>query len=244
MRTSRLFCPSLAVGTLSLPPEESHHAVSALRLTAGSEVVLFDGAGTEGAGTIKHVERGRVIVDVSRVTQHPFDAALRLTLVVAMGKAHRQGFLIEKCTELGVGAICPLLTTRSVTRPGTSAVNKWSRRAIEASKQSGRSWIPEILPPCTLAEVLSDGARFAWMGFADTVGTPRPLAELLSSVDAGSEIVVFVGPEGGFTEEERRRFLECGAVSVSLAPTVLRTETAAMAVCAAVSMCCAARRLD
>jgi 16S rRNA (uracil1498-N3)-methyltransferase len=207
-------------------------------------VVLFDGAGTDGVGTITQIGRRSVTVDVTSVMQRPYDAALRLTLGVAMGKAHRHGYLIEKCTALGVGAVCPLVTVRSVTKPGMSAVAKWTRRAIEASKQSGRSWVPEILPPSKLSDMLTDRSRYAWLGFADTTDAVKPLADQLSSIEVGAEILVFVGPEGGFTDEERHQLLKSGAVGTSLAPTVLRTETAAVAVCAAVGMCGARSQSD
>ena len=130
MQQPRLYCPDLCPGTLELPPEESRHLVSSLRASPGSEVVLFDGAGGEAAGVLQRVDRRRAQVVVGRVTRRPFELAHRLTLAVAMGRAHRQGYLVEKCTELGVAAIWPIVAARSVARPDKDAVARWSRRPV------------------------------------------------------------------------------------------------------------------
>lgn len=236
MSQVRLFCPYLSHGSLTLSPEESHHAITSRRVKAGAEVLLFDGVGGEASAVVTTVDRRAVMVDVSDIDHHPYDADLRLTLAVAMGKAHRQGYLIEKCTELGVAAFCPVVTERSVTKPGSSAVDRWSRRAIEAAKQSQRCWVPTIHPPTSLSEVIADTSRFAWVGFADTAGGCVPLDRLLQPMASGADILVLVGPEGGFSDAERDAMRAVGAVATSVAKTVLRTETAAVAVCAAIAM--------
>lgn len=236
MRRPRVFCPRLCEGTLNLPLEEAHHLSSVLRLGAGDTVTLFDGAGNEAAGVIRSINRRDVVVQCESVTPRPFDAELHLTLAVAVGRSHRQGYLVEKCTELSVGAIQPLLTTRSVTKPGASAVARWSRRAIEAAKQCGRSWVPEILPPSDMATVLNDCAGYGWVGVADAGTGTTTLTRAISSVASGSRILVFVGPEGGFGKAELEQLSDAGAVPVRLAPNILRTETAAVVVCATVCM--------
>ncbi len=236
MSQVRLFCAHLSIGSLTLSPEESHHAVASRRVKAGAEVLLFDGVGGEATAVVTSADRRTVVVDVSGIAHHPYDADLRLTLAVAMGKAHRQSYLIEKCTELGVAAICPIVTERSVTKPGSSAVDKWSRRAIEAAKQSKRCWVPTIHPSASLGEVISDTSSFAWVGFADTTGGCAPLDRMLQPMASGSDVLVLVGPEGGFSDAEREAMGAARAVPTSLSRTVLRTETAAVAVCAAIAM--------
>ena len=109
MRCHRLFCPDLTGSTVVLSPEESHHAATSLRLGVGDGVVLFDGAGSEASGLITRVNRKRVDVEVSDVKRVPFELTCRLTLGVAMGRTHRQAYLVEKCTELGVAAIWPII---------------------------------------------------------------------------------------------------------------------------------------
>ncbi len=255
MRCARLFCPNLDEGTVELPPEEARHAVGSLRLKGGAEVVLFDGAGGEADGVVARVGRHSVAVEVGAMTVRPFELAHRITLAVAMGRAQRQGYLIEKCTELGVAAIQPVIAERSVTKPGADAVGKWSRRAIEAAKQSGRAWVPVISVPCSFAESLTYASDFDASCVVhpcavsdvprsdereDSVRTGAtsnlPFSALLAELPDSPSVLVWVGPEGGWSDEECRQAVDAGAIAASLGPTVLRTETAAIAVCAAAAL--------
>ncbi len=248
MRQPRLYCPDLCPGTVELSPEESSHLVASLRATEGSEVVLFDGAGGEATGVLQRAHRRRAQVVVGPVTRRPFELAYRLTLAVAMGRTHRQGYLVEKCTELGVAAIWPIVGARSVARPDKDAVAKWSRRAIEAAKQSGRAWVPEIAAPMHFAELLGRVEEFDAAAVADpsSSGPGRcaviPFDTVLAALPAEGTVLALVGPEGGWSDDERAQ-LQAGRMAtatrltvVSLGPTILRTETAAVALCAAVAM--------
>jgi len=243
MSQTRLYCTPLAVGSVTLSAAESHHAAVVRRAKNGDEVVLFDGAGAEASGRIARPNRRAVVVDVEQITHHPPDLAIDLTLAVALGKAQRQSYVIEKCTELGVGAIWPLGTDRSVSRPGAATVEKWNRRAIEAAKQSRRRWLPQI----TAARALTDAAaafdQFDYVAFADTEGTRLEWDRAVRSLERGSRVLVLIGPEGGWSAAERSQLEECGAAAICLAPTVLRTETAAVAACAAVSLRAVALRV-
>lgn len=236
MSRTRLFCPTLAPGSLTLPPEEAHHAAGVLRCRMGDEVILFDGRGGEALAQIREISRRCVTVETGPVRRFTFDCDWRLTVAVVMGKAHRQSYLVEKCTELGAASIWPVRSERSVTRPGDSAAEKWSRRAIEAAKQSGRRWVPQVDPPHTLSEVLRRMGEFAAVAIADVQSQTRPFAELLKATARDASLLVLIGPEGGWSQAERAEAKETGAVAVSLAPTVLRTETAAVAACAAAAL--------
>ncbi len=236
MTVHRFHCATLGVGVNELSEEESRHAAVTLRLRRGDGVVLFDGSGHEGHGAVEQIDRRMVRVRVATIENCPFDTAYRLTLAVAMGKGNRQGYLIEKCTELGVAAIWPILAERSVTRPGDIAVEKWSRRAIEAAKQSGRSWVPPIESPQSLEVAIARSGEFTATALADPIEDGIAFHSFLAARQPGSEILVFVGPEGGWSDAERDGARKHGVPSVRLAPTILRVETAAIAVCAAVSM--------
>ncbi len=236
MPIPRLFCPELAAGTIRLSREETQHAAAALRLRRGAEVVLFDGRGNEGAARITDFEQRQLTVDVSEITRHPFELPCRLTLAVAMPKTPRQGYLIEKCTELGVAAIWPIIAEHSVTKPAKAAVEKWRRRAVEAAKQSRRCWIPEISPPRSFAESLADSKEVERSFLAHRSDSAVPLCRILASHVLPASILAWIGPEGGWSEPEREQAIEAGATVVLLAPTILRTETAAVTVCAAVAL--------
>ena len=233
MRRHRLYCPVLKAGSNTLSPEESHHAVTALRAKAGQEVILFDGAGRESTGVVIRTDRRNMTVEAAALTTRPFDSAYRITLAVAMGRAHRQGYLIEKCTELGVAAVWPIVTERSVSQPNASAVSRWSRRAVEAAKQSGRAWLPAIEPPTTFAQAVQLVSRFHASAFAQTGPALTPFVAFLAAQPASSSILVWIGPEGGWSDSEQILAQEAGVTLVSLGPVVLRTETAAVAACAA-----------
>lgn len=236
MTTARLYCPSIVLGIVELSPVESHHALDVLRVRGGEQVVLFDGVGAEGTGSIVAVGKGPVRVDVQRIDRVPFDARVRVTLAVAMPKTHRQGYLVEKCTELGVAALWPILTSRSVTKPSPAAIDKWQRRAIEAAKQCKRAWVPTIESAQTLERALERSNEFDAAAMADASGEAQPLHAFLKRIRAASRLIVWIGPEGGWTDAERQAAIDAGISPVGLGPAILRTETAAVAISAAVRL--------
>jgi 16S rRNA (uracil1498-N3)-methyltransferase len=250
MPPHRFYCPSLAVGINELPADEAHHAATVMRSRAGDAVELFNGLGVVASGVVEQVARRGTSVRVERTHEVPFELRSRLTLAVAMSKAHRQGYLVEKCTELGVSAIWPVIAARSVTQPGEAAVEKWSRRAVEAAKQSGRAWVPIVAPVVSFADALSRAREFPVALFCDLGAQAVSVRSALGGTgfrvpgigDRGlgtgawdASMIAFVGPEGGWTDEERRAANDAGLISVMLSPTILRAETAAVAMCAAVA---------
>jgi len=235
VRVPRVYCPGLRVGTNILDEEEAHHVTRVLRLGAGDEVALFDGGGREAQGRIETVTRVQTAVAVESITEHPFDLRLRLTLAVAVTKAQRHSYLIEKCTELGVAGLWSIVTGRSVTQPADAAIEKWSRRAIEACKQSGRAWVPSIESPQPLDRAIARRGEFE-AAFTAAPAAPLPMHAAIAALPPDSRLLVFVGPEGGWTPAELAAFTSGGIASVALSPTVLRGETAAVAVCAAVAL--------
>jgi 16S rRNA (uracil1498-N3)-methyltransferase len=250
MRRIRLFSPELSEGSVLLSPEESRHVSASLRAEPGREVVLFDGAGREGRGVIvqsgqgkgRQATRRRIVVNVTGVTQRPFELSLRITLAVAMTKPQRQGYLVEKCTELGVAAIWPVIADRSIGRPTPTTSEKLFRRAIEAAKQAGRAWVPQIAPPRTFSTCLRRIADFNASAITHTDASLNPFGTFLAAQPEAASLLVWVGPEGGWSDAERDAVIEAGALPTTLGPTVLRTETAAVAVCAAAAMCSVTRR--
>jgi len=233
MSSIRLYVPGLCLETTALDPQESHHARHVLRVRPGDSVVVFDGAGQEGSAIIGEANRETVKIEVQSLFRRDFDVAFRLTLAVAMGKTHRQGYLIEKCTELGVAAFWPIIVDRSVTKPGDNATKRYRKRAIEAAKQSQRAWIPQVQPARGFGDMIVQRRSIESAYLADTLDGLSPFSEILTAMPPNPEFLVAIGPEGGWTDDERTRATDAGFVPVSLVPTTLRTETAAVAVCAA-----------
>lgn len=212
--------------TIPLDDEEAHH-LRVRRAEAGEIVELRDGAGLAGEGVLE-ASGAAWAVTVTRATTKPPTAGL--TLAVGAGDRDRFLWLVEKGAELGVSRIVPLETARSAgvaTRLRPAHLEKLARRALEATKQSGAYWSPDVgeLEPFAhfIAQARS-GAR--WL--ADAAGsTPATTA---------GEITVLVGPEGGLTAVERSTALEAGWTPVVLGPNVLRFETAAIAAAAYVAI--------
>jgi len=221
----------LFAGSLGLASEESHHGIKVLRLRLGDPLVLFDGVGGEAAAVVLRIERRGLFVTAGTPTTRPFDLSRRLTLAVALPKVPHQSALFEKCTELGVAAIRPIHAERSVFRPGDEASRKWARWMIEAARQSRRAWVPEILEPMTFQESLCKAGEFDAAAIAHPHGFSEPFREWIAACVPGSSIIVWIGPEGGWTADELDAAARAGIRRTRLSPTILRTETAAMAVC-------------
>jgi len=232
MSTPRLFCPDLRKGTNVLSGEEAHHALHALRVSVGGSVVVFDGRGNESLARVIKASRRELSVDAEDISTYGFETPAHLTLAVSMPKTHRQGFLIEKCTELGVAAIWPMITARTVAKPSQAAIDKWRRRAIEAAKQSGRHWLPDIAALQPFEKVLPQCPSFDRAAVAHVDERSTPATEWLATVTPGSRILVLVGPEGGWADEEREAVTSAGLPLLKLTATTLRTETAAVALAA------------
>lgn len=236
MTLPRLYCPNLGGSPPDLPADELHHARNVLRLKPGDQVMLFDGAGQECIAAIDAVHRNGMDFQPGEVVLRPFELACRLTLFIALPRQHRQGFLVEKCTELGVAALVPISTARSVVRPSTSLCEKLHRRAVEAAKQSGRCFVPTIEGALRFADSLPRAAEFTRSLIANPAADGRSLLDVLRDKSSGGTVACWIGPEGGWTDEELRAADAAGLASVRLAPTILRIETAAMAVCAAAAL--------
>lgn len=229
MPEARFHVSDLSSTDVVLTEQESRHASQSRRLRPGDPVVLFDGHGTEAGGQITTVSRSGVHVRILQACTRPRPRPV-VTLAVAMPKGPRQDLLVEKCTELGIAALWPIQTARSVSQVSAHRLNKWRRTAIEAAKQSGQAWLPELSPPRQLVEALAQAARF------DRLLIAVPHAEIpsqwLTSLAGAESVLAFIGPEGGWTDSERAVCVDKGCLAISLGPNTLRIETAAIALAA------------
>lgn len=216
-------------GAVELDPAQARHARDVLRLPVGAEVELFDAEGAVGVGRVTQLDP--VTVDVESVRE-PLQSRLTLTVASAVPKAARAEWMVEKLSELGVSELILLDADRSVVVPeGRNKIDRWNRIAEEAAKQSRRAGVMGIEGPRTVDQVLTSHASLTkWC--LSTQGHCQPLGSLLSHLP--TNLLMFIGPEGGWTEKELARFTEAGATPVSLTDTVLRIETAAIASAAVV----------
>lgn len=207
-------------GVLQLEPEEAHH-LRVRRVAAGERLRLLDGVGGVGQGTFGPDAAGATVrVDqVDRV-----EPPRPLRLLVGAGDRDRFGWLAEKCAETGVTELHPVESARAqavAARLRPAHLERLARRARGAIKQSGAAWAPVVGALASLEEAIAragDGPR--WL--ADAAGEP-------AGGMAAPPVAVAIGPEGGFTPEERALLVQAGFLPVRLGPHVMRFETAAVA---------------
>ncbi len=226
-------------GVVELTGAEAKHAASVRRLRVGETVTVGDGAGVWLTGTAEEVVPSRVVVRVAARREEP-PAAPRIVLVQALAKGDRDELAVQAACELGVDEIVPWQAARSVSRwEGTKAATgreRWAAIVREAAKQAHRAWVPPV------DEVVTTRGLEGLLAASGTDAPPRLLlldptaGERLSQVtDDGRDLMVVVGPEGGFAPEELERLSAAGAERVRLGDTVLRTSTAGPAAVALLS---------
>ena len=226
--------PLTVATTLDLPEAAAHHAARVLRLHGGDAVTLFNGTGGEYAARITAIGKRGVTVAIERHDPVERESPLPVTLVQALSSGERMDLTIQKAVELGVARIVPVESERCVVRLKGERAEKrvahWRQVAISACEQCGRNRIPEIrmISPLEvwLAAEKNDALRWLLLPGAHTAlrDLPRPQ----------KPIELLVGPEGGLTDAEADAAHRAGYQPVRLGPRVLRTETAAPALLAAV----------
>jgi 16S rRNA (uracil1498-N3)-methyltransferase len=226
-----LDAPLTGPGEYTLGREESHHAATVMRLRQDDGVIVFDGFGHRAEAVIIQADKSAVRVRVDAVaTEKP--GLPHLTIATGIPKGKRWQALLEKCTELGVDRIIPLLSARSVVK-GEGDPEKWRRWIVEAAKQSRRAWLPEIWEPTRLTDIPPLAAKEnAVLLVADRDGEPP--THYRGQLEQAGRVVAMVGPEGGVSDEESEYARNHGALGVVLSPFVLRIETAAATVCAVI----------
>lgn len=221
-------------GLCDLPSAKAHHVAHVLRLVPGDVVTLFDGRGVSYDAAISKCARGEVSVQINARRDVDRESPLQVTLAQAVSSGERMDYTIQKAVELGIFAIQPLMAERCVVRlSGERAAKRlvhWQSVVSAACEQCGRNRVPEVRPLLSLRDWLdgvagSDGIRLllAPDGQAVLRSLPRPSAM----------VTVLAGPEGGFTAAEAADSLRFGFQPLRLGPRVLRTETAAVALLAA-----------
>lgn len=234
----RFHLPPAACGAdrLELPEPEARHAAQVLRVRPGEAVAVLDGAGRVLTCVVAAVARRTVRLEVCARTTHPRTGPA-LTLFQAVAKTRYMEPIVQKATELGVARLVPVLTEHSVPRfsPADAAARaaRWREIAIEAMKQCGTPWLPDIPPPAPLAEVLAHAEGFDLALVAALAPGAAPARSVLELCRArlraaSARVAVWVGPEGDFTSAELAAITRAGAQPVSLGPRVLRCDTAAL----------------
>jgi 16S rRNA (uracil1498-N3)-methyltransferase len=207
----------------------AEHVTRVLRLGVGDPVTLFNGDGSDYPSTINALRRGGVEAEVQGIAPARAESHLALTLVQGIARSERMDLVVQKATELGVTAIVPVVTARSVVRLDADTRAKklahWRGIAIAACEQCGRARLPAIAEPLPLAHWLAGSAGIATRRIQLV---PDATQSLLAAARGAEAVELLVGPEGGLEEAERDAALAVGYLACRLGPRVLRSETAAV----------------
>ncbi|MDX1653979.1 MAG: 16S rRNA (uracil(1498)-N(3))-methyltransferase [Candidatus Competibacteraceae bacterium] len=229
MRIPRLHLP----GPLSAAAERDlegpalHYLTRVLRLKPGAPLVVFDGRGGEYRAVLTRVERRRARLRLEDFDPREVESPLAVTLAQAVSRGERMDYTLQKAVELGVTAIQPLLTGRSVVNLAgerqARRLEHWQGVVVGACEQSGRNRIPELLAPRELEP---------WLGNFQGRGLlldPEAVGSLAQWPFSQEPLTLLIGPEGGFNPRELAAARGAGFQGVRLGPRVMRTETAGVA---------------
>ncbi|HEX7810682.1 MAG TPA: 16S rRNA (uracil(1498)-N(3))-methyltransferase [Burkholderiales bacterium] len=221
-----------------LAPDAAHHAARVLRLEAGDAVVLFDGLGGEFEARITRMERGDVHVKTGAHRDVERESRIEVTLVQGLSSGDRMDFTLQKAVELGVGAIQPVATERSVVKlrdeRAQRRVEHWQNLVISACEQCGRNRIPSVAPVLAYDAWAAQLVHPLPEGEARLLLSPQAPVSLHELRSVPARLTLLAGPEGGLAPGELQIAGSRGFTPVRLGPRILRTETAAVAALAAI----------
>lgn len=237
--TARFFLPAgqWTEATPTLSASESHHALDVLRLGVGGKITVFDGAGREGTAQIVDAAKNGLGLKILQQSKQARPPAL-VTLAQAIPKGKNMDLIIQKAVELGASRIVPLLSDRTVVSLDADDAAKkkarWEEIALEACKQCGQNWVPEITLPRDPKSAFDTGSmKSDLMLIASLQPDAQPLKKILAETKdasgrAPASVTILVGPEGDFTPAELGLAKSNGCRPLTLGPIILRTETAAI----------------
>jgi 16S rRNA (uracil1498-N3)-methyltransferase len=221
--------------------EEHHHLSKVLRLKPGKRIWLIDEQGGSYLAEVQEVGKEQTRLSILEEADKE-EVKIELTLAQGLIKSKKMDFLIQKATELGMSSFIPVMARRSVVKiqdKETKKIERWQRIAAEAAKQSRRPLVPEIDFPQPFPHFIENRNESRKLLLCETEG--RYLRDIFAEgpgrpgEDGTPSVLILVGPEGGWTEEEEGLALERGFEAFSLGKQVLRAETAALAALAMIS---------
>jgi 16S rRNA (uracil1498-N3)-methyltransferase len=221
---------------LILSGPEAHHCRDVLRMARGDKAVLFNGRGREITAEVVDHGRGAVRLQKLHENQTP-PLRCHITLGQAIPKGKNMELIVQKAVEIGASEIAPLISERTIVdldkEEAEQKQAKWQQVAIEAAKQCGQNWLPQVRRPRKLAPFFADLSRCD----LQLIGSLQPDALHLKKIladytsehqDLPASVLMLIGPEGDFTPAELALAKSHGCLPITLGPVVLRVETAAI----------------
>jgi 16S rRNA (uracil1498-N3)-methyltransferase len=218
--------------SITISGEDVHHIVKVLRMKTGDELLLCDGKGAEYSAKIARVNKSDITAEVKARSKREIRYPL-VTLGQGLPKSDKMDWIVQKATELGVANIIPLVTGRTIVKikDEEKRVARWQKIAREAAMQSNRPDIPLVETIRPFSEfVQTPNSELRTLRLLPWEEGTVPIKELLRANSGIKNIIVLIGPEGGFSAQEAEAAQAKGFHLVSLGSNILRTETAAIAV--------------
>lgn len=218
--------------------ENVQHIKKVLRLQSGDKIILCDGEGNDYHVSIESMDKHEIRTAILGREDSKGEPGIDAVLYQGIPKSAKMDLIIQKCTELGIKRIVPVSTARTVVKLESEKderkkVERWTKIAEEAAKQSGRGRIPIVEMPMSFNEALKDAASLEKVVIPYELEGSLSIRAALEKDKAGS-IGFFIGPEGGFEVNEIEKAQAAGILPVTLGKRILRTETAGVAVLACI----------
>ncbi|RDW21759.1 16S rRNA (uracil(1498)-N(3))-methyltransferase [Oceanobacillus chungangensis] len=228
---------------VNIKGDDAHHIIRVMRSQVGDQIICNHQDGNAAVCKITSLNQDSVHATVIEWKKETVELPIAVTIAQGLPKGDKFDLVLQKGTELGANAFIPLKMDRSIVVWDGKKIEKKMARfkkiVKEASEQSHRNKIPEIALPLTVTELINESVNydvkmFAYEEEAKVVGH-QSFADIVSQMVANQSVLVCIGPEGGFSEQEARVLRENGFYSVRLGPRILRTETASLYALASLS---------
>lgn len=221
-----------------LNEEQSRHIAKSLRMKKGDMLTVCDGAGTDYGCIIDEITKDFVALSVCYKQASSSEPSVKVSLFQGVPKGDKMEDIIQKCVELGIYEITPVLTKRSISRPDEKQAQKKQARyqkiALEAAQQSGRGIVPKINKMQSFKQAVQSCSADVKILFYE--GGGKSIKSIVNENKNASSFAIFIGPEGGFEKEEVDEILNSGGINATLGARILRTQTAPVAALAAIML--------
>lgn len=209
--------------------QDAHHIQTVLKMSKGEKIIVQDGETHKYICMIEEISTEKILAKIISQEKSIAENKIKITLAQSLPKASKLDFIIQKTTELGVDKIIPFTSERSIPRieeKMPAKLNRWQKIAQSAASQSGRSSIPKIESLKTWEEILSSIKNYSLSLIPWENERENSLKAILSQNKTQKNILVIIGPEGGFSHQEVNAAKKMGAIPISLGTRILRCETA------------------
>jgi 16S rRNA (uracil1498-N3)-methyltransferase len=224
---------------VTITGDDVHHIVHVMRSQIGQEIIVCDGQGRAAVARLAQFSAKEVKAEIVQPLEQQSELPVRVTIAQGLPKGDKMEWILQKGTELGAFAFFPFSSERTIVKLDRNKEGKklerWGKIVKEAAEQSHRSVLPQILPPLSYKQAIAAAGKYTRCVIAYEKEQGSTLHHVLAALSPGDSLLVFIGPEGGFTADEVALAEAAGILPVTFGPRILRTETASQYLLSAVS---------